>query len=164
MVERSDPHLRSGATDDEVFRSLYPGLRRFAAVVAPIEMEPEDLLQDALVATLSRHRFADLDDPAAYLRKVMLNLVANFRRRSASRWRAFRRLAATPPLAEEAYPSDLSELTWLSPMQRAVLYLSEVEGFRFAEVARMVGCSEPAARMSATRARRRLRQVLAGEV
>jgi len=164
MVRSADPNHMSDPTDEEVFRPMYPGLRRFAAVVAPLDVEPEDLLQDALVATLGRHRLTDLDDPAAYLRQAMLNLVSNFRRRSISRWKALRRLAASPPEAKETYPSDLSDLNWLSPMQRAVLYLSEVEGYRFGEIAQMVGCSEPAARMSASRARRRLRQALAGEV
>jgi RNA polymerase sigma-70 factor (ECF subfamily) len=164
MVETTDLERTSDPTDEDVFRPLYPGLRRFAAVTAPMEVEPEDLLHDALVATLRRHRLVDLRDPAAYLRKVILNLASNHRRRSASRWKALRFLAASPPAAAEVYPSDLSELNWLSPLQRSVLYLSEVEGYRFAEIAEMVGCSEPAARMSASRARRRLREALAGEV
>jgi RNA polymerase sigma factor (sigma-70 family) len=138
-------------------------MRRFAAVVAPPEVEPEDLLQDAVVAALRRHRLVDLDHPASYLRRVMLNLASNHRRRRVSERKAFRWLAAVMPDATDRYPSDLSALMWLSPRQRAVLYLSEVEGYRFAEVARMVGCSEPAARMSATRGRRRLRSALMGE-
>jgi RNA polymerase sigma-70 factor (ECF subfamily) len=164
MAENDTAEPSADRSDDEVFRPLYRPLRRFAAVVAPSDVEPEDLLQDALVATLRLHRLAELDAPAAYLRRVMLNLASNQRRRSYSRWKALRRLAASPQQAEESYPSDLSELTWLSPRQRAVLYLSEVEGYRFAEVAEMIGMSEPAARMSATRARRRLREALTGEV
>jgi DNA-directed RNA polymerase specialized sigma24 family protein len=35
--------------DDELFRALYPGLRRFAAAVGPLEVDPDDLVQDALV-------------------------------------------------------------------------------------------------------------------
>lgn len=164
MVESTDLHRTSNPTDEDVFRPMYPAMRRFAAVAAPMDVEAEDLLQDALVATLRRHRLVDLDDPAAYLRKVMVNLASNHRRRDASRWRALRLLEASPPTAEQIYPSDLSELNWLSPRQRAVLYLSEVEGCPFAEIGQMMGCSEPAARMLASRARRRLRTALAGEV
>ena len=163
MVETADGSRSSQHTDEEIFRPLYPSLRRFAAVVAPSDVEPEDLLQDALVATLRRHRFAHLIDPSSYLRKVMVNLASNHRRRSATRWKAMHLLAASIPDGKVTYPSDLSELDWLSPLQRAVLYLSEVEGYRFAEIAEMVGCSEPAARMSASRARRRLREAMAGE-
>lgn len=154
----------SRRTDDEVFRTIYPVMRRFAAVVAPAEMEPEDLLQDALVATLRRHRLTDLEHPGAYLRRSMLNLASNQRRRAANERKALRRLAASPPGTGDDHPSDLSELMWLSARQRAVLYLAEVEGYRFAEVARMLGCSEPAARMAATRGRRRLRAALPEEV
>jgi RNA polymerase sigma-70 factor (ECF subfamily) len=155
----SDIHV----AEDEVFRPIYPQLRRFAAVVAPMDVEPEDLLQDSLVQTLRRHRLSDLDNPAAYLRRAMVNLASNHRRRSHSRWRALRSLAASQTDVEETYPSDLADLEWLSPRQRAVLYLAEVEGFQFNEVADLVGCSEPAARMAASRARKRLRETLAWE-
>ena len=40
----------------------------------------------------------------------------------------------------------LDDLEHLSPAERAVLYLSEVDGYRFAEIGRMLGCSEAAAR------------------
>lgn len=159
----SHPHHPGDRSDDDLFRSLYPAMRRFAAVAAPPEVEPEDLLQDALVATLRKHRLIDLDDPATYLRRAMLNLASNYRRRRITQRRVFSRFAAGASDVGDAYPSDLSSLAWLSSRQRAVLYLSEVEGYPFAEVAQMVGCSEPAARMSATRARRRLRTALMGE-
>ena len=152
------------ATDDaEVFRRCYTKLRRFAAVVAPPEVEPEDLLQDALVATMRTRPLRELEYPEAYLRRVILNQVSNHQRRSRVRWNAERLLRASRTQPLEVYPSDLSELMWLSPRQRAVLYLSEVEGFTFDEIAEMVGCSAPAARMSATRARRRLKVAMESE-
>lgn len=163
MADWTDREHRGKAADDDVFRSLYPRMRRFAAVAAPPDVEPEDLLQDALVATLRRHHLVDLDNPETYLRRVILNLASNHRRRWHSRWKAERLVAASPPGPMESYPSDLSELMWLSARQRAVLYLSEVEGYRFAEIAEMVGCSAPAARMAASRGRRRLRVALDGE-
>jgi len=163
MTDPADTDHRPERDDDEVFLSIYPTMRRFAGVIAPVEVEPEDLLQDAVVATLSKHRLVDLEGPGAYLRTAMFNLASNFRRRRISERKAFRWLTASPPDSGETYPSDLAALMWLSPRQRAVLYLSEVEGYRFAEVAEMIGCSEPAARMSATRGRRRLRAALMGE-
>lgn len=156
-------HETDRLSDDALFRSLYVSLRRFAAVTAPPEVEPEDLLQDALVATLRRHRLCDLDCPGAYLRRVMINQASNHRRRSFSRLRAERLVTASSDRPPHGYPSDLSELMWLTPRQRAVLFLSEVEGYSFDEIGEMVGCSAPAARMSATRARRRLRAALGSE-
>jgi DNA-directed RNA polymerase specialized sigma24 family protein len=62
-----------------------------------------------------------------------------------------------------SYPSDLAELFALAPKERAALFLAEVEGFRFEEIGRMLGCSEAAARKRASRGRSRLRAVLATE-
>jgi DNA-directed RNA polymerase specialized sigma24 family protein len=45
-----------------------------------------------------------------------------------------------------------------------VLYLTEVEGYRYAEVGRMLGCTEAAARKRAMRGRRRLYAELTEEV
>ena len=45
-----------------------------------------------------------------------------------------------------------------------MLYLSEVDGYRFAEIGRMLGCSEAAARKRAMNGRRRLYAALTKEV
>jgi DNA-directed RNA polymerase specialized sigma24 family protein len=70
---------------------------------------------------------------------------------------ALRRYAAsTTAAAMPGYPSDLADLYRLSPRERAALYLHEVEGYRFSEIASMLGCSEAAAKKASSRARRRL--------
>jgi RNA polymerase sigma-70 factor (ECF subfamily) len=60
----------------------------------------------------------------------------------------------------DAYPSDLDELRRLGPDDRAVLYLSLVEGRTFAEIAVLVGISEAASRKRSSRALARLRNDL----
>jgi DNA-directed RNA polymerase specialized sigma24 family protein len=52
----------------------------------------------------------------------------------------------------------------LPPRERAALYLHEVEGFRYAEVAEMLGCSEAAAKKAGVRGRRHLVKILEAEV
>jgi len=64
---------------------------------------------------------------------------------------------------EANYPSDLSDLERLTPLDRAVLFLVEVEGRNFGEVAELTGISVNAARLRASRARRTLRQELTTE-
>jgi len=59
--------------------------------------------------------------------------------------------------AVTAAPSDLSVLLRLDPVARGLLFLVEVEGASIREAAAAVGCTEPAARMRLSRARRRLR-------
>lgn len=156
---------RTDLTEWGIIDDLYPSLRRFAAVAAPWDVEPDDLVQEALVRTLGRHALSELDHPGAYLRRVMVNLAAGHSRRMGRQRRALRRWAtATEMESKPAYPTDLADLWELPPRQRAVLYLVEVEGYRYREIARLLDCSEQAVKKTASRARRRLRVELAGEV
>ncbi|MDR9452089.1 MAG: sigma factor-like helix-turn-helix DNA-binding protein [Acidimicrobiia bacterium] len=151
--------------ETRIFSELYRPLRRFAAVVGPLETDPDDLLQEAVARTLRHRRLHQLDNPGAYLRKTMVNLASNQRRGFVINRRAFTRLSATNGRGSgDAYPSDLTDLMRLPPGERAVLYLSEVEGYRYAEIGRMLGCSEAAARKRALRARRHLYRAITGEV
>jgi RNA polymerase sigma-70 factor (ECF subfamily) len=156
----------SGRRDAEgqLFTELYPSLRLFAAVIAPVEIDPDDLLQEAVERALGRDRLTGFDDPEAYLRRTMLSQVSNHRRRFAIWRRSMLRLGTASATVTDVYPSDVSDLMRLPPTERAVLYLAEVEGYRHAEIGRMLGCSESAARKRAMRGRRRLYAALAGEV
>lgn len=146
-------------SDSDLVRALYEGWRRFAAVVGPLELEPDDLVQEALARTLRRHSLTSFDDPDRYVRVVMLRLASNARRHLGvqRRWRQRYRATASKT---DSYPSDLTELVRLSPNVRAVLFLVEIEGWRFADVAELLGCTEAAARARAVRGRRELQAAL----
>ena len=154
----------AGDAESRIFADLYPSLRRFAAVVGPVETDPDDLLQEAVARVLRHHRLDQLDHPAAYLRTTILNLASNQRRGFAIRRRAMARYAAGEAPPRDIYPSDVEDLLRIPASERAVLYLTEVEGYRYAEVGEMLGCSEAAARKRAMRGRRRLYAELAEEV
>jgi RNA polymerase sigma-70 factor (ECF subfamily) len=152
-------------TDEMVFERLYAGLRRFAAVVAPPEQDPDDLVQEAVSRVLRRRSLSSLENPGAYLRRSIVNLASNERRR-LGRWRRARVRAARPPADDAqpaAYPSDLDDLLRLPPDTRAALWLVDVEGRGFDEVAELLGCSRDAAKARASRARRALRQSITEE-
>jgi len=51
---RMENTMEQTRVDKTVFGDLYPQLRRFAAVVSPMEVDPHDLVQDALERTLHR--------------------------------------------------------------------------------------------------------------
>jgi RNA polymerase sigma-70 factor (ECF subfamily) len=152
-------------TDEwQIVDDLYPSLRRFAAVAAPSDLDPDDLLQEALVAVLRARRLSDLDHPAAYLRKTIVAVAAGHCRRMGRRRFALNRYSASATaVVSPDYPSDLADLNLLSPRERSVLYLHEVEGYRFAEIAAMLGCSEAAAKKAGSRARSRLAAALTAE-
>jgi RNA polymerase sigma factor (sigma-70 family) len=152
-----------GEAEREVIRDLYGPLRRFAAVVGPREVEPDDLVQEAFFRVLRRGALSDLDSPLAYLRTTILHLASNHRRSLGRHNRALGRLASEEA-ASVSYPSDLDDLIGLSPEARAVLYLSDVEGYSFSEIGGIVGCTATTARKRASRARGMLREILSQEV
>jgi DNA-directed RNA polymerase specialized sigma24 family protein len=158
MAERG----ASGVTDASLFAGLYPSLRAFAAVTGPVDVEPDDLVQEAVARTLRNHRLVDLDDAGAYLRRAIVNLAAN-RRRSMARFRlAFARLDRVEEGATAEYPSDTTDLLRLDPEARGLLFMIEVEGHSYLEAATVLGITEQAARARAIRARRRLRAEVEG--
>lgn len=129
-------------------------------MTAPREVEPDDLVQEALARVIGGNRLDEVVDLGAYLRRTIVNLAANERRRLGRRRRALGRVAPAIDTGAVAYPSDVDDLFGLEPVARAVLYLAEVEGRTFAEVGELVGLTETAARAQASRARRRLRHLL----
>ena len=149
--------------DDALFAQLYPGLRRFAAVVASAGTDADDLVQDALIRVLRRGGLGELQDPGAYLRRVILRLAVDDRRSFGRRVRALRRLAGSGSVTS-SYPSDLSDLDRLDPVDRAVVYLGDVEGMQQSAIGELLGISHQAVRSRASRARRRLRADIEEEI
>jgi DNA-directed RNA polymerase specialized sigma24 family protein len=152
--------------DEAAFRLMYPALHRFASVVADRGVDPDDLVQDALVGLL-RAPPGHVRDPGAYLRRSVLNAVAGGRRRSAVR-------RVTPvdpgaPLSErcESLVDDLTRpsdaravMDAVRPADRALLYLLDVEDLPAPAVAGILGLSAVAVRARASRARRAARRAL----
>lgn len=161
MVTDDPHHIDDGQRD--LIRALYPSLQRFARVVAPAEVDPQDLVQEAFYQVLRRTSLTDVEYPSAYLRKTMVNLASNHRRR-LGRHRAAVQSLVWDQKSIDAYPSDVHELLSLKPQARAVVYLRVIEGHSYKEIAAMLGCKESSARATATRALRRLRKTLSEEV
>jgi RNA polymerase sigma-70 factor (ECF subfamily) len=153
---------RWDADDLHLLRELYEPLRRFASVVGRYDLDPDDLVQEAFTRVLVARPLSDYRDLGAYLRRTIVNLAKNERRRRSRGSAAQARLVAWTDDAPPP-PSDLSDLMRLDPVGRGLLYLVEVDRYSIREAAAMVGCSEPAARMRLSRARRRLRAELNSE-
>lgn len=151
------------ADERTLISQLYPPLQRYAAVVAPADVDPEDLVQEAFLRVIRQGSLSDLEHPNAYLRKTICHLASNSRRRFSREQRALARLGPSESNTLE-YPSDLEDLLRLRPVARAVLYLHDVEGRAFAEIAAMLGKTEVGVRSIASRAQRQLRAELIEEV
>jgi RNA polymerase sigma-70 factor (ECF subfamily) len=147
----------SAETLDEL-RMLYEPLRRYAAVVGRFDVEPDDLVQEAFSRYLAAST-GNVRDTRAYLRRTIVNLAMNERRRARRATVALFR-AGGPGGGADDYPSELADLMRLEPRVRGLLYLVEIEGESIADAAQHVGMAAPAARMALSRARRRLRDEL----
>ena len=139
-------------------RELYDPLRRFAAVIGRYDVDPDDLVQNAYAKVLLRHP-DDIRDLGPYLRRTIVNLATDERRRSTRANGALRQINADAG-TNDSYPSDLEDLLRIQPRVRALLYLVEVEGQPVADAAGVVGMSNSSARVALMRARRRLRAEL----
>jgi RNA polymerase sigma factor (sigma-70 family) len=135
-------------------RELYGPLRRFAAVVGRWDVEPDDLVQEAYARILRRGE-AEIDDLGAYLRRTIVNLATDERRRARKGSEVVRQLR--PSVHADEYPSELTDLLRVPERVRGLLYLVDVEGMRSNDAAELVGMSAPSARVALMRARRRLR-------
>lgn len=159
----SDHYPRAGSPGDDItrdgesFASLYPSLRRYAAIIGSRSDNPDHLVQEAVARTLTTTSLARLNSPGAYLRRTISNLVINGARSDTTR-RSRSHMVLGDGEWRDIYPSDLDVLERLDPIERGAVYLADVEGRPFGEVAEILGCSPVAARLRASRGRRRLRQ------
>ena len=160
MAQEVRSHL--GLDDAALVAELYPSLRSFASVVAPPGQDPNDLVQEALVRTLRRGPLSRLEHPKAYLRTVVYHVAVSARRHWAVEHSSVIQIVPTAVMPED--PWQVEELLRLSPKARAVMYLHVIEGLTYEEVGDQLGCSAVSARKTASRAKRRLRRLLVGEV
>ena len=146
-------------TDAEVFEE-YRGLMfavayRMLGTIA----DAEDAVQDAWLRWSAASR-ADVDDPRAYLARIITNTALNRLRAARARREAYIGPWLPEPLLTDAGPdaaerAELAEsvsvamlvvLESLTPDERAVFVLHEVFGFSHAEIAMALGRSAPAVR------------------
>ena len=106
----------------------------------------------------------EFDDVGAYLRAAIINIARNQYRAHDRRQRIAARQPRPVEGVADVYPSDLDELRRIKPEDRAILYLSLIEGHSYSEIGATVGCSEDTARARASRAVRKLRFELREEL
>jgi RNA polymerase sigma factor (sigma-70 family) len=155
---------RLDGRDRRLIEELYPSLRRFASAVRVPGEDGNDLVQEALLRTIrAKGSLAGLENPGAYLRRTIVNLVRDRQRSEARRRSAYSRLGPPSQVASH-YSWELEELRLVSPKCRAVLYLRIIEGWPYADIGEMLGCSQISARVAASRGKRQLEAVLLKEV
>jgi len=151
--------------DQEAFGGLveryWPEMVALARTVLAGNAEAEDLVQEAFVHAWQR--LGSLRRPEsfpAWMRRIVVRRCLRWARRNPPREEL--RDAAAPGPGEERL--DVPRvLAALAPRQRAVVYLTEVEGWTDREAARILGLLPATVRVHRFRALKRLRALLGGE-
>jgi RNA polymerase sigma-70 factor (sigma-E family) len=155
---------------DEDFAEFVAGslsrLLRFGHVLTGDPEAAADLVQEALARTLRAWRRQSIEDPHAFVRKVMVNCYA-------SAWRRNRRAGPATTLELAELPVGLDNLrvveerdaVWralrvLPPRQRAVTVLRYYDDLTVAEIAAVMGTSTGTVKSQSARALRRLEALL----
>ncbi len=130
---------------EELSSTRYPALLAYAMILAGDRAAAEDLVADALVRTFGRpRRLANVGQAEAYVRRAILTAFLDGARRSASRTRAYTRVAE--PLIEPARENAIDDreemlaaLAQLAPQVRACVVLRFYDDLPVAEVAHRAG-------------------------
>jgi RNA polymerase sigma-70 factor (sigma-E family) len=153
------------AVDDREFREFfanqYGRLCWLGFLLTGDRAEAEELAQEALVRLWWRWLVRRPDDPARYVRRVLVNRRRSLLRRAAVEARALARLEPVPPPPGDEDAMVLwAAVQALPARQRAVLVLRFHEDLTEAEVARLLGMPVGTVKSLHHRALARLRREL----
>lgn len=142
------------------FRAEFPRVQRTIELMLRDHGRAEEITQDAFVQLLKHwNKVSGYERPDAWVRRVAIRLAS----RSARRDRLFGLLRfdvaaqADPPDGHYDVPTAISRL---STSQRAAIVLHYYEDRPVSDIAEILGCAEPTARVHLHRGRRRLAQLL----
>lgn len=133
-------------------------LYRAALAILGDPHEAQDAVQDAFLTYLEKAP-SHLDNPGAWLLRVLVN---GCKSRLRLAWRQVAPLPDTLPAPTPAQREELEELWQLSPEDRAAIHLYYYEGYSTDEIARMTAVAPATVRSRLSRARARLKKLLAG--
>jgi RNA polymerase sigma-70 factor (sigma-E family) len=149
------------------------GLLRTGYLIVWDLAEAEDLVQETLLRVARRWpRVRKMDQPAAYARRILVNLAIDDAKRRSRRRRELEaaygarleadveQASALAFVALGARAELLGALALLPPRQRAVLVLRYFEDLSEAQTAQTLGCSLGTVKSTASRGLARLREAL----
>jgi RNA polymerase sigma factor (sigma-70 family) len=140
-------------------------LKRFAFLLCGDDAEADDLVQDALVRSLSRSGRGGVTNLEGYVRRAIVNGFLDQRRARRSWLRFAPRLLAPDRVEDATADADRrgeirSALAELPPRMRACVVLRFYEDLPAARIAELIGCREGTVRGYLSEARTRLRSSL----
>ncbi|MBM2621406.1 SigE family RNA polymerase sigma factor [Actinoplanes sp. LDG1-06] len=154
-------------TFEEFLSARLAALLRYATVLACDPHLAEDIVQEVLARAQPRwHRIAAADVPEAYVKRMIVNELASWRRRRAARvvpmslpaLDAVSREIADPAAEFGERDAMIRRIAALPLKQRIVVALRFYEGLDDDEIADLLGCRPVTVRSHASRALATLRK------
>ena len=147
---------------DAVYRAELVGVTRVAYLVVRSEAVAEELAQEAFLRLYDR--FDEVDNPAGFLRTVVVRLGSTWRARNRMEHERLALVAGARPIDSDDAGFDIDE-TWealgrLDTDRAAVLVLRFYEDLSHAEIGEIVGASAATVRSRTRRALNDLRKEL----
>ena len=157
LAERSPKAGVDAEMFADVYRRYRPGLVRLGHLLTGSAAAAEDVVHDAFIG-FARTK-SQVSDPAAYLRRSVVNLSMNVHRRTTRERRHLE--TVTESIVD---PVEVDE-TWLlvrqlPPRQRAVLVLRFYLDLSEAETARVLGCRPGTVKSTTSRALAKLKETM----
>jgi RNA polymerase sigma-70 factor (ECF subfamily) len=145
------------------FRAQFVNVTRTIHLIVHDRAHAEDLTQDAFLQLFRDwSRISTYDRPEAWVRRVAIRLAMRGRRRDAL-WLAVRGLFVPRGDPGGPDPDVRAAIRRLPRAQRVAIVLHYYEDRPVAEIAALLGCAEPTARVHLHRGRRRLATLLGEE-
>ena len=148
---------------EDFFRLQHPKLVALGMAMSGSREAGKDLAQEALLRTFRNWpTVSRYDNPAAWVRRVLINLTTDTRRRSASERDALARLAPSEPML---VPDRIADDWWkavlaLPQRQRAAVALHYLDDLSVTEVAGILGVTNGTIKASLSHARAHLATAL----
>jgi RNA polymerase sigma-70 factor (ECF subfamily) len=149
----------SGQSFDTFYRSNYRRAVAVATALTGSTAIAEELAQEAFLTLHARWSERPLDDPVAYLRRIVANRAVSAWRRSQAERRAVERLGAGIPAALElaiGNPELWKAVRSLPRRQAQLVVLVYVDDLTIEQAAETLGIGIPTAKTHVQRARERL--------
>ena len=162
--------MRAGAVEASAserlraaFDELYLPLLRLCALLTGARESAEDIVQEAFVRVAARIEKVPPDETAAYLRRVVVNLWKNHRRRLALERRPYPRAPEMPSPSPNVDDAMWQQIRRLPERQRACVVLRFYEDLSERDVAEILHVSVGTVKSQTSRALAKLREELGDE-
>jgi RNA polymerase sigma-70 factor (sigma-E family) len=123
---------------DELYRSAHRPMVRLAWLLVGSRAVAEEVVHDSFLVV--HERWSSIDEPAAYLRRVVANDAISWRRRHQREGELLSLVGEPPPTGDVAVDHMWDAVERLRPERRAVVVLRYWADLPHAEIAALLGC------------------------